>query len=53
MGTNQFNLQVKYKGVGKSYTINLADILEIHEVELTKHFAEQASIFGHSIPPFL
>ncbi len=47
MGTNQFNLQVKYKGVGKSYTINLADILEIHEVELTKHFAEQASIFGH------
>ena len=47
MGTDKFSLEVEYKGVGKARTINLAEILEIHEIELTKHFAEQASIFGH------
>ena len=48
MGTDKFSLEVKYMGVGKKIqTINLADILEIYEIELTTHFAEQASIFGH------
>ena len=46
--SDRYNIEVKYKGVGKKiHTINLADILEIYEIELTTHFAEQASIFGH------
>ncbi len=46
--SDRYNIEVKYKGVGKKIqTINLASILDIYEIELTSHFAEQASIFGH------
>jgi len=44
--SDQYNIEVKYKGA-KDSTINLSKILEIHEAELTEHFAEQASIFGY------
>ena len=44
--SDQYNIEVKYKGA-KDSTINLSKILEIHEAELTVHFAKQASIFGY------
>lgn len=44
---SEFGLKIDYKGVGKSKAIQISDILDVHEDNLTEHFAEQASIFGY------
>lgn len=45
--SDELDLKVKYKGVGKSKVVTLSEILDIYEDELTEHFAEQASLFGY------
>ena len=44
---SNYDLEVAYKGMGKTKSIHLDDVLEIHEDRLTEHFAQQASIFGY------
>lgn len=42
-----FDLDISYKGMGKDKKVQLSEVLEIYEDDLTRHFAEQASIFGY------